>query len=188
MNGSLSPEPATPIVAIEPLPRGSVGACFDRERLIDLLSARFRLQLDGIHGRPHWLRVEAIGHWLGRHLGADLDLITLFALLHDCERVGEDHDPGHGHRAAKLAQRVRGDWFDCDDARFSLLAVACRGHSQGRSHANLTVQVCWDADRLDLWRLDIEPDPARLSTPLARTLAVIDQVKGYEAVNGAGST
>ena len=34
------------------------------------------------------------------------------------------------------------------------LTEACRDHSMGRLSRDLTIQVCWDADRLDLGRLD----------------------------------
>jgi hypothetical protein len=31
-----------------------------------------------------------------------------------------------------------------------------------------TVGVCWDADRLHLWRIAVTPDPSRLSTAAGR--------------------
>jgi uncharacterized protein len=34
--------------------------------------------------------------------------------------------------------------------------------------ADITIQTCWDADRLDLGRVGIVPDPARLCTVAAR--------------------
>ena len=34
---------------------------------------------------------------------------------------------------------------------------------------NPTVGVCWDADRLNLWRVEIKPDPRFLSTQPARS-------------------
>ena len=49
-----------------------------------------------------------------------------------------------------------------------LLAYACRHHSDGRVDADVSVQACWDADRLDLVRVGIRPDPDRLCTPAAR--------------------
>ena len=41
------------------------------------------------------------------------------------------------------------------------------------SHDNLTICTCWDADRLDLPRVFIEPDPLRLCTHEARDPAMI---------------
>jgi uncharacterized protein len=50
-----------------------------------------------------------------------------------------------------------------------LLVTACRGHTHEVSHADPTVGTCWDADRLDLTRIDITPDPDRLCTESGRT-------------------
>jgi uncharacterized protein len=43
-------------------------------------------------------------------------------------------------------------------------------HSHGSTEADSTVQACWDADRLDLVRIGIEPEPDRLCTDAARRL------------------
>ncbi len=49
-----------------------------------------------------------------------------------------------------------------------LLVTACRDHSDGFTRADVTVQTCWDADRLDLGRVGMRPDPGRLCTEAAR--------------------
>ena len=54
-----------------------------------------------------------------------------------------------------------------------LLELACREHSSGRIHADVTVQTCWDADRLDLGRVGIKPNPAYLCTEEAREPKII---------------
>jgi uncharacterized protein len=36
---------------------------------------------------------------------------------------------------------------------------------------NITVQTCWDADRLDLGRVGIKPDPKRLFTEEGKKMA-----------------
>jgi uncharacterized protein len=36
------------------------------------------------------------------------------------------------------------------------------------------VQTCWDADRLDLLRVYVTPDPERLGTEAARDAAMMD--------------
>jgi uncharacterized protein len=36
--------------------------------------------------------------------------------------------------------------------------------------ADVTVQTCWDADRLDLVRIDIQPEAERLCTDAARQM------------------
>ena len=55
-----------------------------------------------------------------------------------------------------------------------MLGYACTHHSDGLREAEVTVQVCWDADRLDLGRVGHVPDPERLCTPAARDSKLID--------------
>ena len=40
----------------------------------------------------------------------------------------------------------------------------------GATTGDITVQTCWDADRLDLGRVGVYPEPARLCTDAARRL------------------
>jgi uncharacterized protein len=40
----------------------------------------------------------------------------------------------------------------------------------GGTTADITIQTCWDADRLDLGRVGVFPDAARLCTGAARRL------------------
>ena len=49
-----------------------------------------------------------------------------------------------------------------------LLAFACEEHTNGGIGPDPTVGVCWDADRLDLWRVGSVVNPALLSTAAAR--------------------
>ncbi len=58
--------------------------------------------------------------------------------------------------------------FAIDDVELELLLVACRRHTDGLVDGEITVQVCWDADRLDLGRVGITPRPALLCTDSAR--------------------
>jgi len=68
---------------------------------------------------------------------------------------------------------LTGRCFDLDAGELELLCEACIGHSDGLLEADVTVQTCWDADRLDLGRVGIEPDPSRLCTPAAREPEII---------------
>ena len=46
------------------------------------------------------------------------------------------------------------------------------------AHSNdITIQSCWDSDRLDLWRAGIEPDPKYLYTETAKELKTISWAK-----------
>jgi uncharacterized protein len=114
----------------------------------------------------------------GLHLagltGADEEIVSLFAILHDCRRTNEGEDYDHGQDAADFAQTLRGTLIHLDDDRFQLLYHACAHHTYGETKADITVQTCWDADRLDLGRVWIIPDPGKLCTEPAREPALID--------------
>lgn len=84
-------------------------------------------------------------------------------------RVNDSIDPMHGPRAAVLARELRGGPFDLGDEEMDLLSFACEEHTNGKLDEDQTVGVCWDADRLNLWRVGFEPDPRFLSTEAARS-------------------
>ena len=68
-----------------------------------------------------------------------------------------------------MARELRGDAFDLEDAAMDILGFACEEHTNGGVGSDPTVGVCWDADRLNLWRVGIEPDPRLLSTQAAKS-------------------
>ena len=74
--------------------------------------------------------------------------------------------------------RLRGRLFDLPDHEFGLLHRACSGHTHERTHPDVTVQTCWDADRLDLGRVGITPHPNYLGTEVARRPATIRWADG----------
>ena len=100
--------------------------------------------------------------------------MALFAIFHDSRRVNEGTDPGHGRRGAELARRLRTDCAALDEKAFELLITACTHHTDGTVDGDVTVRTCWDADRLDLWRVQIEPAPVFLCTAAAKSSAVLD--------------
>lgn len=142
--------------------------------LIDVLRKQFLLDWDGIHGAPHWARVRDNGLRLAKLTGANPRVIEYFAFLHDTRRENDDHDPEHGYRAAEFAASLRKRYLRLDDDEFRLLQLACEGHSEGHTRGDITLLTCWDADRLDLGRVGIRPDPERLCTPAARDPAILD--------------
>jgi len=137
-------------------------------RLIKTILDQYPLDISGIHGPDHWGRVLENGLHLATLTGADPEVVGLFAILHDCRRTNEGLDHQHGLAAAKFAKSLRGDLISLDDDQFSLLYEACADHTDGRTEADVTIQTCWDADRLDLGRVYIMPAPARLCTNAAR--------------------
>lgn len=143
----------------------------DFDRLWRIVQRDFGLPAESIHGPAHWRRVERHGRLLARQTGAREDVVRLFALLHDSQRITEGEEPGHGRRAADYARSLRGDRFALDDAGFGLLLEACRSHSDCIRNADPTIGTCLDADRLDRCRAGAALDPNRLSTEFGRWLA-----------------
>lgn len=124
-----------------------------------------------VHGPDHWRRVERNAVLLAGKTGADVEVVRLFALFHDSRRVNDGHDPDHGSRGADHAMELRGSAYHLDDARFELLRLACIGHTDELHHPDPTIGTCWDADRLDLGRVGMIPDPYYMSTAFGKEIA-----------------
>lgn len=124
------------------------------------------------HGVAHWTRVWINGRELAREYDINPMIPAWFAFLHDIQRHDEGLDAGHGARAAGFAQSLyrQGTLQGLSGREVDLLCEAIDGHSDGLTEAHRAVQICWDADRLDLGRVGIYPDPRRLCTPHGRRL------------------
>jgi uncharacterized protein len=138
----------------------------------------YALPWDGHHGIAHWARVLENGLRLAGETGANIEVVRLFAILHDSRRINEGSDPDHGPRAAEFASSLRGRLFDLPEPEFRLLHRACSGHTHERTHPDVTIRTCWDADRLDLGRVGITPHPSRLCTEAARRPEIIKWADG----------
>ena len=143
-------------------------------QLILAIKDQFQLNWNGIHGVSHWARVYENGLQLAESTGANKKVVKLFALFHDSQRLNESWDPDHGPRGAHLAELLRGELFDLPDEEFDLLVTACNLHTQAKSHVDITVQTCFDADRLDLGRVGKTPDPKLLCTEAAKDPKIIE--------------
>jgi uncharacterized protein len=141
---------------------------FDVRPILKIVMTDRRVSWYGIHGAAHWGRVLENGLHLAAQNEADPLVVTLFAVLHDSRRVDDGWDPGHGRRGAELALQLRDELFQLTDAQFDCLYYACEHHTDGMTDGDLTVRTCWDADRLDLGRVGIWPDPRKLCTDHAR--------------------
>ena len=141
--------------------------------LVDAILLDYTLPLDGCHGVAHWARVLENGLRLASETGARREVVTLFAVLHDSRRFNESFDPQHGPRAAAYAAELWGHLFELDEGDFRLLQRACEGHTSELTHPDITIQTCWDSDRLDLGRVGIKPHPSRLCTDVARRPDII---------------
>ncbi len=121
-----------------------------------------------IHGLGHIRNVEKDGIFLSEHLGADIICVRLFALFHDIKRENDGQDPEHGKRAADYVVKLNGDLFDLDDDRLEKLVYACSFHTDGQISDDITIGTCWDADRLDIGRIGIEPSEKYMSTKIGK--------------------
>ena len=83
------------------------------------------------------------GRSLSKETGANIEVVELFALIHDCRRENENYD-------------------------LEELVYACHWHSHGHTTGTPTVMTCWDSDRLDLGRVGKKPLPKYLCTDVAK--------------------
>lgn len=144
-------------------------------QLIEHIRATYRLHWDGLHGYQHWVRVCENGLYLAEKNGANQTVVALFAFTHDMDRHGDGFDPWHGQRAAKRIQNeLQAVYFTLQPEALKDLLLAVSQHTNGHTQANLTVQTCWDSDRLDLGRAGIHPSPQKLCTTAAQDPATIE--------------
>lgn len=117
------------------------------------------------HDLQHWEKVEKNALSLVKFTSADKLVVQLFAILHDCCRINEYEDPEHGFRAAKFADELYSkNKLQISPYQLKILKEACQFHNDGQISSDSTIGTCWDADRLDLLRVGIIPDPKLLST------------------------
>jgi uncharacterized protein len=146
--------------------------------LVHAILKDYALPRAGTHGVSHWARVLENGLRLAQVTGANIEVVQLFAVFHDSRRVNEGWDFGHGCRGAELAAKLRGHLFKLGDEEFNLLYEACAGHTDGLTDADVTIQTCWDADRLDLGRVGIWPEAGKLCTAAAKAPETIQWADG----------
>jgi uncharacterized protein len=144
------------------------------KRLINRILGDYKLAIDGIHGITHWARVLETGLKLCSINGADPDVVSLFAVLHDSKRINDNRDRAHGPNAALFLNIIRDEYLDLNDKQFQLLYDACYYHTRGCKKGDITVQTCWDSDRLDLGRIGIVPEKNRLCTEAAGKSGIFD--------------
>jgi len=141
--------------------------------LLEIFKEQYRLNWFGTHGVIHWNRVFDNGTKLSEQQGVNVRVVQLFSVFHDACRRNEHRDKYHGSRGAELAIKLR-KYCPLDDTEFALLTTACELHTNTLNHENITVQACFDSDRLDLGRVGIYPDPDRLCTTMAKKKKTIE--------------
>jgi uncharacterized protein len=148
-------------------------------RIWEHVTRDFQCDRDSIHGPSHWRQVERNALLIASQSGAVEEVVRLFAVLHDSRREHDGHDTIHGSRAAVYAASLPGKLFDLSDKHFDLLQYACRWHTHGQLNDDPTIGTCWDADRLDLLRVDIQPAPKFMSTEFGREIATDGSVEKF---------
>lgn len=144
------------------------------DKLLQDIREQFCIDWSGIHGIIHWSRVYEIGMRLAAHTGANTTVVQLFSVFHDSCRYNEGVDPRHGLRGAELAELLRSRHLAAlTDEEFNLLHTACRLHTSAADHEDVTIQTCFDSDRLDLGRVGNIPNPKLLCTEAAKSEQMI---------------
>ena len=114
-------------------------------------------------GFPHSLRVDKGINLLSRKMGVKNN-VSAFAYWHDMMR-SKDHDPEHGKRASEVIELSRGrNKFKMVDV--DRLSFACKHHSTMLRSGDPLIDICFDADRLDLFYRGITPDPDLMATEI----------------------
>jgi uncharacterized protein len=143
------------------------------DELLSYLKQNYQLDWYGLHGFNHWIRVRENGLRLASLNGANTKVVELFAFTHDICRISDRSDPQHGPRASKFIRSHLINRLDLTPLELDILCEACETHTGGIRHKDLTVKTCWDADRLDLKRAGITPNPILLNTVEARNPEII---------------
>jgi uncharacterized protein len=140
----------------------------DMSKLVEAVHERSPLNQSYIHGDQHWRAVAEVGlRLLPDNRKADATVVLLFALFHDAMRENEHADPEHGIRGGELARELHGRLYRLPEKRLDLLITACIQHTDAPFSDEPTLGVCFDADRLNLWRVGKVPEPKYLSTDAA---------------------
>ncbi len=134
------------------------------ERLREFAIQHSKLGDYSIHGISHWDRVARNADALST---SDVDslVVKAFAYIHDVERINESDDLQHGPRAALLVDEIRSSVLSfLNDQEIEQLKEACRLHTLRHKTEDATINACFDADRLDLGRVGITPNPDKMAT------------------------
>ncbi len=146
------------------------------QTLLDQVCDAYALNLYGAHGIEHWESVYRNTQLLANAYSITSDVFIFFALLHDCKREDEDEDFEHGKRAANTIKTYQEEGLiplsPNDHAR---LFYACANHTKADKtdplYQDLVVQICLDADKLDIGRVGVIPEESHFLTDVAKAMA-----------------
>ena len=145
---------------------------FRYEALRDFCIKRIPIWKLNIYGKSHFDNVMRNGMTLLVPL-ANKNVIIAFAYLHDVERSNDANDRSHGEKAALLVDAIKNIYLsEFTEDEISLLKEACKLHGRTHKTGNITLDICLDADRLDLPRMGIIPTPEQMATEKGAELVV----------------
>ena len=134
-----------------------------------------------VHGIAHWQQVEFNGMLLAKQTGADMEVVRLFALFHDSKRADDGIDKEHGERGAEFAKACFEEQrLNITQKQFEKLYHACKFHTIEHRSGDITINTCYDADRLDLGRVQIKLNPDKMATTFGARIAQKSLEEGVE--------
>src|SRR5262245_61765093 len=116
--------------------------------LLNAILQQYELPVDGYHGVDHWARVLENGLCLCSETGADREVIAQGGVLHGSRRVNEGHASDPGLRAAGSAKTRQEKHCKWADREGELTLRAFERNTHARTLPAVTIQTCWDVDRL----------------------------------------
>lgn len=122
------------------------------ERLLAVAS-RHCEQAGGCHGPDHADRVHQLALHIGRQLGAQLDILSAAAILHDIGRPEETASQGqicHAAAGARLAATILAELsFSGEKIAAIVHCIASHRYRGTATPLSLEAQILYDADKLD---------------------------------------
>lgn len=136
------------------------------QSILDQALKEFALSKNSYHGIKHWKKVERNALEIAKLTeNCDETVVQLFGILHDSKRTNEFEDSNHGLNASKFAKLLHSQGkLLINEKQLEKLSEACEFHDKGGISNDPTIGACWDADRLELTRVGITPDPKFFST------------------------
>lgn len=117
---------------------------------------------------PHLRQVALTAGRLAAALGEDIESAIVAGFLHDCGRTDDGGGTCHAYDSSIIARKAIAaldPHLDVDR-----LCDGIARHADGDVTQDALIGCLWDADRLDLTRIGVDPDPDLLSTPVARRM------------------
>jgi len=155
--------------------KNSNDSFFQYEELLNIIKKDFKLDLYGDHGIYHWQRVFLNTQKLAKYYNVTSEIFELFSILHDSKRENEYQDINHGKRASEFVKElIERKYIKLDTIDEQRLIYACVNHTKpdmtNLLYNDIIVQICFDADKMDIERVGIIPDKKYFLTQYAKEL------------------